>query len=178
MVELKPLDVVLAAMAATLEPAPWTIAAMADALGVSGSQVFLAAQRAGAVGFLFSERAGRRVLYRVHRAALVEFLTHGIRYVFVPERGRLTRGVATSHAAPILADHFRAADAALVWPHPHGTARGESFEPLHRCVPAAALRHARFYDVMALIDALRAGRARDRAIAADLLPRSLGDDAS
>jgi hypothetical protein len=32
--------------------------------------------------------------------------------------------------------------------------------------------------VMALIDALRAGRARDRAIAADLLPRSLGDDAS
>ena len=179
MVELKPLDVVLAVMAAATEPAEWTIAAMAGTLGVSSSQAFRSAQQAAAVGFLHAERIGRRVVYRVHRAALLEFLTHGVRYAFVPERGRLTRGIPTAHGAPILASHFRPTeDAVPVWPHPGGTVRGESLEPLHRCVPGAALRQARFYDTMALVDALRAGRARDRAIAADLLPRSLGADAS
>lgn len=179
MIELKPLDVVVAVMAAAIEPADWTIAAMAEALGVSSSQAFRSAQQAAAVGFLHAERAGRRVTHRVHRAPLIEFLTHGVRYTFVPEHGRLTRGVPTAHAAPVLASHFRATDAAVpVWPHPAGTVRGESLEPLHRCVPDAALRQPRFHEVMALIDALRTGRARDRAIAADLLPRSLGVDAS
>ncbi len=179
MVELKPLDVVLAVMASALEPGEWTIAAMAGELGVSSSQAFRSAQQAAAVGFLNTERDGRRVAYRVHRAALLEFLTHGVRYAFVPARGRLTRGIPTAHGAPILASHFRPTDDAVpVWPHPDGTVRGESLEPLHRCVPAAALHHARFYDAMALVDALRVGRARDRAIAAELLPRSLGADAS
>jgi len=107
-IELKPLDVVVAVMAAAIEPADWTIAAMAEALGVSSSQAFRSAQQAAAVGFLHAERAGRRVTHRVHRAPLIEFLTHGVRYAFVPEHGRLTRGVPTAHAAPVLASHFRA----------------------------------------------------------------------
>jgi hypothetical protein len=179
MIELRPLDVVLAVMATALEPGEWTIAAMARTLGVSSSQAFRSAQQAAAVGFLNTEHDGRRVAYRVHRAGLIEFLTHGVRYAFVPARGRLTRGMPTAHGAPILASHFRPTeDVVPVWPHPDGTVRGESLEPLHRCVPAAASRQPRFYDVMALVDALRAGRARDRAIAAELLPRSLGADES
>lgn len=176
--ELRPLDVVLAVMAATLEPDRWTIAAMATRLGVSNSQAFRAAKQASAAGFLNQERLGRRVSYRVHRAPLLEFLIHGIRYVFVPARGRLTRGVSTAHGAPVLSAHFRASEDPIpVWPHPDGPVRGESLEPLHRCVPAVALRDPHFYDVMALVDAMRVGRARDRALAAELLPRSLGDDA-
>lgn len=38
-IELKPLDVVVAVMAAAIEPADWTIAAMAEALGVSSSSL-------------------------------------------------------------------------------------------------------------------------------------------
>jgi hypothetical protein len=171
-IELRPLDVAASVMAATLGPID--AATLADALAVGRSQVSRALTRSAAIGFLHPERTGRRVTYQAHGAALVEFLTYGIRYVFAPSIGRLTRGVPTAHAAPIMASRIHSVVGDTpVWPHPMGAARGETLEPLHRCVPDAALRHPRFYDAMALIDSLRAGRARDRAVAAELLPVTL-----
>ena len=38
-------------------------------------------------------------------------------------------------------------------------------EPLHRCVPGAAMRDAKLYDLLALIDAVRVGQARERELA-------------
>ena len=35
-----------------------------------------------------------------HYPNLLEFLTHGISYVFSPKKGGLTRGIPTAHAAP------------------------------------------------------------------------------
>ena len=39
------------------------------------------------------------------------------------------------------------------------------FEPLYRKVPEAALRDSELYELLALVDAIRDGRARDRRIA-------------
>ena len=61
-----------------------------------------------------------------------------------------------------------------VWPDPEGTIRGESFEPMHRCVPGASTRDRRFYDAMALVDAIRDGRARERNLASSMLERMIG----
>ena len=36
---------------------------------------------------------------RVNRTALMEFLSHGLRYVFPPERGSMVRGIPTAAAA-------------------------------------------------------------------------------
>ncbi len=44
--------------------------------------------------------------------------------------------------------------------------RGEGLLPLHPCVPGAAQRDAALYELLALFDALRAGRARERGMAA------------
>lgn len=52
-----------------------------------------------------------------------------------------------------------------VWPDPAGTVRGESFEPLHRAAPEAARRDPGLYELLALLDALRGGRARERKLA-------------
>ena len=41
--------------------------------------------------------------------------------------------------------------------------------PLHPCVPGAALRDALLYELLALFDALRVGRARERGMAATRL---------
>lgn len=38
----------------------------------------------------------------VNRIALVEFLIHGIKYVFPQKPGAITRGVRTAHSAPPL----------------------------------------------------------------------------
>ena len=107
----------------------------------------------------------------VNRRNLAEFALHGAKYAFAPERLRVGPGVPTSHAAPAFAGVFAEGHEPLVWPDAHGTVRGEGLVPLHPCVPGAALRDAALYELLALFDALRAGRARERGMAATRLQK-------
>ncbi len=101
-----------------------------------------------------------------NKAALEEFLIHGLKYAFPPERGELTRGMPTAHAAEPLKSRISAGDdPPPVWPFAEGKSRGYSFAPLYKTVPQAALRDRYLYEVLALIDAIRDGRARERQIA-------------
>ena len=52
-----------------------------------------------------------------------------------------------------------------VWPDPEGTVRGEELRPLYRSAPAAARRDPALYELLALVDAVRAGRPRERKLA-------------
>jgi hypothetical protein len=80
---------------------------------------------------------------------------------YVPEG--MTRGVPTAHAAATLkAEILPADEPPLVWPHPEGAERGLAFEPLYSAAPGAALRDAALYEILALLDAIRGGRARER----------------
>lgn len=173
---LKPLDVVVAVKAAVREEPHWTIAQLANELGMDKAQVFRAARQAATSRLLLADRSGPNPVYAPHRAALLELLIHGVKYMAIPARGRIVRGVPTAHAAPILAKELarRDDDVIPVWPTPDGSVRGESFEPLHRCVPGAAALDPRFYDAMALVDAIRDGRARERNIAAKKLKEVIG----
>lgn len=107
----------------------------------------------------------------VKRHNLAEFALHGARYAFPPERLPVGPGVPTSHSAPAFAGVFAPNQEPLVWPDAHGTLRGEGLEPLHPCVPGAALRDASLYELLALFDALRAGRARERGMAVTRLQK-------
>jgi hypothetical protein len=52
-----------------------------------------------------------------------------------------------------------------VWPSPDGPVRGAAFEPLYPSVPEAAKRDSCLYELLALIDAIRDGRVRERKLA-------------
>lgn len=106
----------------------------------------------------------------VNRHNLAEFALHGAKYAFPAERLPIGPGVPTGHAAPAFAKVFVPGHEAIVWPDAHGAVRGEGLAPLHACVPGAALRDAALYELLALFDALRAGRARERSMAAKRLP--------
>jgi hypothetical protein len=111
---------------------------------------------------------------RLNRAALLEFLLHGIRYAFPAEKGALTRGVPTGYAGPPLNGSIAAsADPPPVWPYAEGTTRGFKFAPLHKHVPEAALEDPRLYELLALVDAIRDGRARERELAGRELTKRL-----
>jgi hypothetical protein len=56
-----------------------------------------------------------------------------------------------------------------VWPDPDGSARGYKLEPLYGSVPKAAKQDKALYELLALVDAVRDGRARERKIAAEHL---------
>ncbi len=52
--------------------------------------------------------------------------------------------------------------------------RGYAFAPLYRTVPEAALRDPALYELLALVDAIRDGRARERNLAQKALEKRLG----
>jgi len=140
---------------------------LARELGMVPSEAHAAVRRAKLAGLVTEDRRGNRV-------ALLEFLIHAVKYVFPPKRGKLTRGIPTAHAAPPLVTLIDSGgEPPPVWPDPEGQVRGESFEPLYRSVPKAARLDPRLYEVLALVDAIRGGRARERALAERLLRERL-----
>ena len=60
-----------------------------------------------------------------------------------------------------------------VWSDAMGEARGEVFEPLYPAVPVAARADTHLCACLALIDALRGGRAREQTLAKEHLTRLL-----
>lgn len=141
-------------------------AQIASELSMSPSEVHAAVARAVASGLLHGAELGNRP----NLSALEEFLVHGVKYAFPAERGELTRGVPTSYAAaPLRALISAGNDPPPVWPYPSGKTRGTAFQPLYRNAPKAALRDPVLYEYLALVDALRDGRARERKLAEELI---------
>ena len=52
-----------------------------------------------------------------------------------------------------------------VWPFEQGSKRGYAFLPLYKKAPQAALKDHELYQLLALVDALRDGSARERELA-------------
>lgn len=170
---LKPQDVVVLLKLAQPRWVGAPYAVLATELGMSPSEVHAAVHRAAAAGLV------NPFLRATQREAAAEFLIHGLKYAFPAQRGEMTRGIPTGVGAAPLAKLFQASDEPVpVWPDPEGEARGYALEPLYRCVPTAVKRDADLYALLALVDAIRCGRARERALAEKELLRRLGAHAA
>ena len=167
---LKPFDFVLAVKIAVNSGQDFLLAQLADEFEVSLSTVHAALGRAESARLLTRSAGSPRAL----RPALQEFAIHGLKYAFPAVVGRATRGLPTAIGAPVLASHFEATEAPVpVWAHPEGTSFGFEVIPLHPSVPRVALKDQGLYDVLALVDALRVGAAREREIALNELKARL-----
>ena len=160
---LKPIDlyVLIGLLAATPDP-DWTQAVLAAKLGIPQPAMTRALQRLGQAGLW--DRAERRA----DTSGAEEILVHAARFLVPPRLGPVVRGLPTAYGAPPLADAFVAL-LPLVWPDDDGTATGPSLAPIHPAAPAAARRDGRLYELLALVDALRVGRVRERSLAAAAL---------
>jgi hypothetical protein len=111
---------------------------------------------------------------RVNRTALLEFLEHGLKYVFPPAQGTLVRGVPTAAVAePLKSRLMDDGEPPTVWPYAEGKVRGISIAPLYKGAPKATLLDSKFYVVLALSDAIRSGRTRERNLAIELLEKEI-----
>ena len=162
----KSLDVVVL-LKLLLDGADKPYAQLSRELGMSASEIHAAIRRCAAAGLVDPD--SRKPL----RRPTEEYLLHGVRYAFPAQRGPLARGVPTAYAAPPLADQMAADDLPPVWPDPQGTTRGYALEPLYGSVPQAAKSNPRFYELLALVDTLRVGRARERKLAEEELKKRL-----
>jgi hypothetical protein len=166
---LRPQDIVVLLKFSLVSGRP-TYLRLAQDLHLYPSEVYASVKRARLSHLVQGTSSGERL----NRAALLEFLLHGIRYAFPAEKGALTRGVPTGYAAPPLNETIAAtSDPPPVWPYAGGSVRGFSFAPLHKNVPQAAMEDFRLYELLALVDAIRDGRARERELAGRELAKRL-----
>lgn len=167
---LKGQDILLLLRSALLPPAErLTLQELSVELGLSVSAVHASVERCKKSGLMIPLLGGNSI----HRQGLIEVIIHGVKYFFPAERGEITRGIPTAHAAPPLSSLVLGQDIPVVWPHPEGWVRGESFEPIYRSVPDAALKNSELYELLVLVDALRGGRARERQLASQLITERL-----
>lgn len=169
----KPQDIVVALkLALAVAPRP-SYADLAADLGMSASEVHAAVRRLGEARLLDPETQ------EVRREALRNFLVHGVPHAFPVHARAVTRGVPTAWAAPAMAGKISAGEQIPpVWPDPDGKVQGAAVQPLYSSVPHAASRDPALYDLLALVDALRLGRARERALAEKELGKRLIDHAT
>jgi hypothetical protein len=167
---LKPQDLAVSLKIVALDGDWLPYAALGDSLRLSRFEAHAAVQRLTAAG-LFAVVEGQP---RPVKPALREFVLHGARYAFPPVQGRATVGVPTAFGVSPLKDELvGAADDAPVWPDEKGVARGPMLLPLYEKLPAAAREDQSFHELLALFDALRVGRARERSLAVKFLEQRI-----
>lgn len=151
----------------------YSVRGLAESTGISKSEVAAILKRCTEVGLAKPDRYKQRPT--VNRTGLWEFLVHGLRFVFPVRPGELTRGITTGVGAPVFANKLMpGGDLLPVWPDPSGKTMGLAVTPLFKTVAHSVKRDPRIYALLALVDALRMGKPRERTFAADELAKWMG----
>jgi hypothetical protein len=161
---LRPSDVVVACQLAITQDAKYLD--IADFTGISAGECHNAVRRLRLARILL---AGER---RPAAEVLHLFLVQGVPFAFPPVVGIQTIGTATAISAEVFRGKVDSPDG-FVWPDAAGSARGQSLIPLFPGAPSLPARNQPLYDLLAIVDALRIGTSRVRAIASELLAERL-----
>ena len=155
---MKPQDVVVLLKVIALNNDNWQQIPLAHSLKMSQSEVSQSVARSKYAGLL--DDNGKKVM----RQALYDFLQYGLAVVFPAKPGAVIRGIPTAHStAPLNKEISSGED--YVWPFAKGNVRGHGIIPLYATVPQAALDDEQFHALLALADAMRVGKAREKSIA-------------
>jgi len=155
---LKPQDVVILLKIIAMGKENWFHHTLAQELGMSQSEVTQSLNRSKYAGLIDNARK------KVNRIAFNEFVLHGLSYVFPQQPGALVRGVLTAHSAEPLNKIIQSGEK-YVWPYAKGTERGQAIEPMYNTAVEASLKDPDLYELLALVDALRVGKVREKELA-------------
>lgn len=165
---LKPQDIVVLLKVHVLKNQFWTYEGLAHSLGMSASEIHAGLKRCATSGFYAASSK------QIRPQAVLEFLIHGLKYVFPAQPGALGRGIPTAHSAePLKSLLSTTSESAYVWPDPAGIVKGQTITPLYKSVPIAVKNDDSLYELLSLIDAIRLGRVREQKLAIDLLEHKL-----
>jgi hypothetical protein len=155
---MKPQDIVILLKIISMQNNSWNQLQTAAALGMSQSEISESVARSKFAGLL--DTKGKKVM----KLALIEFLQYGIKYMFPQRPGAIVRGIATAHSAAPL-NTIIVSDEHYVWPSGKGNLRGQAITPLYPSVTEAVQKDEALHELLALVDAIRVGRAREKEIA-------------
>ena len=159
---MRPQDIVILLKILTLKSDIWFIRDIALQLRISQSETSESIHRSAFSGLLSS---GKKV---VMKNSLMDFLEHGLQYVFPAQLGPVTRGVPTANSAEPLKSMISSNDN-YVWPSSKGTSNGQSIYPLYHCVPDIVGENEKLYETLSLVEAIRIGKFRERQLGIKIL---------
>lgn len=146
----------------------YSLRSLSDSLGISKSEVSNSIIRCRNSGLLTNDY--QTSLPKVNRDELLNITEYALKYFFPVKPGALTRGIPTGFASPVLAQHLKSAgNQIIVWPDPQEKEKGQAVEPLYKTVAHAVKQDQTLYHYLALVDAIRIGGPRERAVAVKLL---------
>ena len=108
----------------------------------------------------------------VNRSNLLEFLEHGIKYVFPQSPGTMVRGTPTAHSHPSMKKIFLS-NIDYVWADKNGKVIGLEIEPFYVKQVDAVKIDEKYYKLLTLTDMLRVGKIREQKYAVSELKKVL-----
>ena len=148
-----------------------TLEKIGSALGIGPSGVKISLGRLQSARLADQER-------RPLLPQLEEFLVHGVQYSFPASAGPPARGIPTAWGVKNLLPDYLSEGPVPVWRFSAGEVRGYALEPLSKRALLARETDPALYNLLALVDALRLGDARVRALASDRLRQILSSNRS
>ncbi|WP_430411036.1 hypothetical protein [Kordia sp.] len=159
---MRPHDIAILLKIASKGNEKWYMKDLAHELSISPSEISESIYRSVIGGLISSDKRSLKKL------ALLDFLKSGLKYVYPQQPGAMVRGIGTSISASPLNKEIVSIDR-FVWAFGEGNMRGQVIEPLHPKTPEACLKDKKYYELMALTDAIRIGKVREQNIAFDML---------
>lgn len=164
---MRPHDIAVLLKIISFSDKEWLGKDIADELILSKSAVCESLARSSYAGLLKMDKR------TVNKQALYDFLVNGLKYVFPIQAGTVAMGLPTGSVAPILRDYFPLEEV-YVWPAFNGETRGLLIEPLYPGATKAAKLDPILYDLLALCDVFRLGKAKEIKKASELLHNIFG----
>lgn len=163
---MRPQDIIILLKIITITKKDWQYRDLSTDLSISLSEISDSLLRSHIAGLVDETRR------RVYRQSLMEFIEHGLHYVFPQIPGTLVTGMPTGHSHHFFKNQFES-EITYVWPDDNGSERGLAILPLHKSVTTAASKDERLYKLLACIDVIRIGRSREIKLALKELKKDI-----
>lgn len=168
---MRPQDIVILLKIITIKDNYWQYRDLAASLHLSISEISESLHRSHIAGLIDESKR------KVFRISLMEFIEHGLQYVFPQQPGTMVVGIPTAHSQEHFKKYFRS-ELDYVWQDENGWARGLAIVPLYKGVTKAIKNDIELYELLAAIDIIRVGKARELQVAIKTLKSKIIDERS
>jgi hypothetical protein len=152
---MRPQDIPILLKIIAIRDKSWQMSDLSSSLFISNSEISESLNRSRIANLIDYDKK------KINRQNLMEFLEHGIRYVFPQQPGSMARGIPTAHSHTFMKNKF-SSEMNYVWPDNNGQVMGLIIEPFYpKQIYAANKEDDIFYLLLALVDTIRVGRVRE-----------------
>ncbi|HEY0433708.1 MAG TPA: hypothetical protein VGC95_07545 [Chitinophagaceae bacterium] len=163
---MRPQDIVVLLKLVSISTKPFNISGLSHSLFLSLSEVSESLNRSQIANLVDYDKKN------VFRQNLMEFIEHGVKYVFPQRPGSMIRGMLTAHSHPFMEKKI-SGDIPYVWPDKQGKQIGLELLPFYEKQVEAAGHDEKLYKLLALVDVVRVGKVREIKLAVPELKKMI-----